>query len=113
MIAWQIALQLVRKGAVTEPLTAGDHDVVLDKAKIESVTDLGETEVGGETQVVADPADCSSNEMVSDTTVGIDPMQKDLPVDQSQPVTDQHTDSQVLPRNQLYFSNSWKTKVCP
>ncbi|KAH7865744.1 hypothetical protein Vadar_010664 [Vaccinium darrowii] len=91
----KIALQLVRKGALTEHPTAGDHVVVLDEAKIESVTDLGETEVGGETQVVADPADCSSNEMASDTTVEVDPTQKDLPVDQSRPVTDQHTDLQV------------------
>ncbi|XP_058213936.1 lon protease homolog 1, mitochondrial [Rhododendron vialii] len=91
----KIALQLVRKGAYTEPPAAGDQVVEVDEAKTESVSDLGETVVGGETQFVADPVDCSSNEMASDTTVEIDPMEKDLTVDQSQPVTDQHTDSQV------------------
>ncbi|KAG5549014.1 hypothetical protein RHGRI_014404 [Rhododendron griersonianum] len=91
----KIALQLVRKGAYNEPPAAGDQVVEVDEAKTESVSDLGETVVGGETQVVADPVDCSSNEMASDTTVEIDPMEKDLTVDQSQPVTDQHTDSQV------------------
>ncbi|KAE9445831.1 hypothetical protein C3L33_22258, partial [Rhododendron williamsianum] len=95
VIAWQIALQLVRKGAYNEPPAVGDQVVEVDEAKTESVSDLGETVVGGETQVVADPVDCSSNEMASDTTVEIDPMEKDLTVDQSQPVTDQHTDSQV------------------
>lgn len=91
----KIALQLVRKGAYTEPPAAGDQVVEVDEAKTESVSDLGETVVGGEMQVVADPVDCNSNELASDTTVEIDPMEKDLTVDQSQPVTDQHTDSQV------------------
>lgn len=101
VIAWQIALQLVRKGAYTEPPAAGDQVVEVDEAKTESVSDLGETVVGGETQVVADPVDCSSNEMASDATVEIDPMEKDLTVDQSQLGADQHADSQVPGINRI------------
>ncbi|KAL6955974.1 endopeptidase La [Sarracenia purpurea var. burkii] len=84
----KIALQLVRKGALNEPPVAGDKVVESNEVKTEFGSDLGETVVGTETTVVAEPVD--SNETA--TSVEIDTMQKDLPADQNQQLIDQPTD---------------------
>ena len=91
----QIALQLVRKGALSEPPVAGDQVVRPNDVKSESVSELGETVVEVEAEVMAEPVNNSCIETVSETSVYIDTMQKELPADQNQQLTDQPIDSKV------------------
>ncbi|GFS29690.1 lon protease 1 [Actinidia rufa] len=76
----KIALQLVRKGALSEPPVAGDQVVRPNDVKSESVSELGETVVEVEAEVVAEPVNNSCIETVSETSVYIDT--KELPADQ-------------------------------
>ncbi|GFS38936.1 lon protease 1 [Actinidia rufa] len=91
----KIALQLVRKGALSEPPVTGDQVVGPSGVKSESVSSLGETVVEVEAEVLAEPVNNSSIETVFETSVDIDTMQKDLPADQNQQLTDQPIDSKV------------------
>ena len=103
----QIALQIVRKGALCEPPVAGDQVVGPSGVKSESVSALGETAVEVETEVLAEPVNNSSIETVFETSVDIDTMQKDLPPDQNQQLTDQPIDSKVSKKSYIpYFSDN-------
>ncbi|PSS18964.1 Lon protease like [Actinidia chinensis var. chinensis] len=77
----KIALQLVRKGALSEPPVTGDQVVGPSGVKSESVSSLGETVVEVEAEVLAEPVNNSSIETVITSLLSLalkKPVKKDL-----------------------------------
>lgn len=80
MLVWQIALRLVRQGALTESAVVGEV-VEPDNAKAENVDESSQNIAGSDTEVEAETVETSSHEQTTETPVEAVTTQTD---DQSQ-----------------------------
>ncbi|XP_052191805.1 lon protease homolog 1, mitochondrial-like [Diospyros lotus] len=86
----KIALQLVREREQNEP-PVGGPDVGPNEVKADSVSESGETMVVAQAEVLTEPVDSSSIEMVSEASIGTASVQKDLSANEKQGSADQLT----------------------